>query len=103
MSLAELPQGVEVLQIQRGSECSCRKCEKLHQGCVMAFTQEHVVRILAEATEPLYSSEIAVRANQELPSGTRCQPVDLVKLMLSMDDQVSQLSDGRWTLKRRVA
>ena len=69
---------------------------------LMMLSPQHVMRILGEATEPLYSSEIAVRLNRELPPDARCEPTDLVKLMLSMDEQVSQLSDGRWTLKQRV-
>lgn len=71
-------------------------------GCVMTFNEEHLLRILSEATDALYSSEIAVRANLELPSEAHCQPVDVVKLMLNMNDRVGQLSDGRWTLKHRV-
>jgi hypothetical protein len=32
------------------------------------LSREYVLRILSEATEPLYSSEIAVRLNREPPA-----------------------------------
>jgi hypothetical protein len=68
----------------------------------MSSPDEHVLRILGEATVPLYSSEIAARLNRDLPPGAQWQPSDVVQLMLTMDDQVSQSSDGRWTVKRRA-
>jgi len=64
--------------------------------------EEHILRILGETTEALYSSEIVARLNRELPPNAHWQPSDLVNLLLSMGDRVSQLSDGRWTLKRRM-
>jgi hypothetical protein len=65
-------------------------------------TEEDVLRILGEATDALYSSEIATRLNRELASQEVFWPVDVVKLMRAMDEKIVQLSDGRWTLKQRV-
>jgi len=69
----------------------------------MPSPEEHILRILGETTEALYSSEIVARLNRELPPKAQWQPSDVVKLLLSMDDNVSQLSDGRWTLTRRLS
>jgi hypothetical protein len=68
----------------------------------MPSHEEQILRILGETTEALYSSEIAARLNRELPPEAHWQPSDVVQLLLAMDDRVSQLSDGRWTLTRRV-
>jgi hypothetical protein len=65
-------------------------------------TEEDVLRILGEATDALYSSEIATRLNRELASQEVFWPVDVVKLMRAMDEKIVQLSDGRWTLKQHV-
>jgi hypothetical protein len=82
---------------------SLSKMPRIESGCLMTLNRkEHVLRVLGEAAEPLYCSEIAVRLNRELPPDAHCDPIDLVKLMLTLDDELSQLSDGRWTLKHRV-
>jgi len=68
----------------------------------MPSPEDHILRILGETTEVLYSSEIVARLNRELPPKAHWQPGDLVKVLLSMGDRVSQVSDGRWTLMRRI-
>ena len=68
----------------------------------MPTPDELVLRILSEAPEPLYSSDIAARLNRELQLWRAYSPVDVVKLMQVMGNEVVQLSDGRWTLKRRA-
>ena len=65
-------------------------------------SEEHILRILSEASEPLFSSDIAARLNRELREWRAYSPVDVVKCMQDMEGRVVQLSDGRLTLKRRV-
>ena len=61
-----------------------------------------LLRILGEATDALYSSEIATRLNRELAAPEVFWPVDVVKMMYAMDEKIVQLADGRWTLKQRA-
>ena len=68
----------------------------------MATYEEQIFRILSEASGPLYSSDIAARLNRDLHLRNAYSPVDVVKHMQDMRDQVVQLSDGRWTSKRRM-
>ena len=63
--------------------------------------EEHIVRILGEATEPLFPSEITYRLNQELGGGTAYTMTEVVMRLKTLND-VTQLPDGRWTLKRRT-
>ena len=44
-------------------------------------SEEHILRILTEASEPLYSSDIAARLNRELREWRAYSPVDVVKCM----------------------
>jgi len=67
----------------------------------MPTPEEDILRVLSEASEPLYSSEIAARLNHELGEQAYW-PMDVVKRMNAMADQVIQSSDGRWTMKRRM-
>ena len=64
--------------------------------------QHDIFRILAEATDALYSSDIAERLNRELPSNATCSSIAVFELMQTMQDKIVQLSDGRWMLKRKV-
>jgi hypothetical protein len=62
--------------------------------------EECILRILGEATEALFSSEIAERLNKELRPD-RAYPIpEIVQHLKGMSDQVGQLPDGRWMLKR---
>jgi len=67
----------------------------------MPTPEEHILSVLSEALEPLYSSDIAARLNHELGEQAYW-PMDVVKRMHGMADQVIQSSDGRWTLKRLI-
>jgi hypothetical protein len=60
--------------------------------------EEHILRILGEATEPLFASEIADHLNREVR--TRLTNADIVELLKRLHEQVAQLPDGRWMLKR---
>ena len=64
---------------------------------------EHILNILGEATEPLFPSEITDHLNRELGAGAAYTMTDVVIRLKSLGDQVEQLPDGRWTLKRRMA
>jgi repressor of nif and glnA expression len=62
--------------------------------------EEYILRILGEATEALFSSEIAERLNKELRPDRAYSTAEIVKHLKGMSDQVAQLPDGRWMLKR---
>ena len=61
--------------------------------------QRHILRILGEATEPLSPSEITDRLNHELGAGSPYTMTGIVKCLQALQE-VTQLRDGRWMLKR---
>jgi hypothetical protein len=66
----------------------------------MPTPEEQILRILSESGEPLFLSDIAERLNAELSSGPAFDTSEVVKHLQSLYDYVTQLGDGRWTLKR---
>lgn len=66
----------------------------------MPTHEEHILRILGEATEPLFTSEITERLNHELRPDAAYTAAEIVGRLKSMSEQVAQLPDGRWMLKR---
>jgi len=60
----------------------------------------HILGILGEAKEPLFASEIAEHLNRELRPDTAYSTMEVAKRLKSMSEQVAQLLDGRWMLKR---
>ena len=68
----------------------------------MPSHDDQILRILREATEPLFPSETTERLNREL-GGAGYTMTQVAMRLASLKDQVVQLPDGRWTLKRRVA
>jgi hypothetical protein len=68
----------------------------------MTPEQQHIVRIFGEATEPLFLSDITGSLNTQLSSGGYFNTSEVIKNLESLYEQVTQLRDGRWTLKRRV-
>ena len=66
---------------------------------MMHAHKEEVLRILAEANEPLYPSEITDALNRR--AKTVYNLADVVTALKTLED-LKQTSDGRWTLKRRV-
>jgi predicted Zn-ribbon and HTH transcriptional regulator len=66
----------------------------------MPTHEEHILRILGEATEPLFPSEIAERLNRELGPAGAYTSLEIVARLKRMSDQVVQTPDGRWMLKR---
>jgi len=68
----------------------------------MTPEQQHIVRILGEAIEPLFLSDIAGSLNAQLSSGAYFNRNEVIKNLESLYEQVTQLRDGRWTLRRRV-
>jgi hypothetical protein len=68
----------------------------------MPSHEEHILRILGEATEPMFPSEIAERLNRELGPGGACTSLEIAARLKRMSDQAAQVQDGRWTLKRLV-
>jgi hypothetical protein len=62
--------------------------------------QQHVLRILREASDALYPSEIAELLNHELRLGTAFTRQEVVRNLQALGKEVTQLVDGRWMLKR---
>jgi repressor of nif and glnA expression len=62
--------------------------------------EQQIVRILAESGEPMFPSQIAECLNTELVSGTDYDAGEVIKHLQFLGEQVVQISDGRWTLKR---
>jgi len=69
----------------------------------MPTHEEHILRILGEATEPLFPSEIADRLTVELGSGIAFTMAEVVLRLKRTAGLVEQSDDGRWTLKRRAS
>jgi hypothetical protein len=69
----------------------------------MPTHEEHILRILGEAADPLFPSEITDRLNRELGGGTAYRMTEVVMRLTNLSHQVAQLRDGRWTLKRRLS
>ena len=66
----------------------------------MPTHEEHILRILGEAREPLFASEITEHLNDELRPGAAYTVPDVIGRLKSLHEQVAQLPDGRWMLKR---
>ena len=60
--------------------------------------EEHILRVLREAQEPLYASEVTERLNAEACRTVFFAP-EVARKLTEMSD-VAQRLDGRWTLKR---
>lgn len=66
----------------------------------MPIHNEDIFKILREATEPLYPSDITARLNSDFWARTT---VDEVAIRLTkFKEHIAQLPDGRWILKRRM-
>jgi predicted Zn-ribbon and HTH transcriptional regulator len=66
----------------------------------MPTHEEHILRILGEATEPLFTSEIAELLNLELRPGAAYTAIEVARFLQGLQEQAVQLADGRWMLKR---
>lgn len=64
-------------------------------------TRRHILRILGEAIEPLFLSEISDRLNRERGAGPPNGQV--VMYLQSLGKRVEQLPAGLWTLNQRRA
>jgi len=70
------------------------------RDCDVANLEECILRILGEAREALFSSEIAEGVNKELRPDRAYSTAEIIKHLKGMSDQIAQLPDGRWMLKR---
>jgi hypothetical protein len=66
----------------------------------MPTHEEHILRILGEDAEPLFLSEITDRLNQELRPGAGYTAMEVATRLNVLENEVVQLMDGCWTLKR---
>lgn len=62
--------------------------------------ERYILRILGEAADPLFPSEITERLNQELGVGERYTMTEVAMRLKTLTGKIEQLPDGRWTLKR---
>ncbi len=62
--------------------------------------EERIQRILGEAIEPLFPSEITERLNHELGPGSAYSRSEVMTCLQGLAKEVTQLIDGRWMLKR---
>jgi len=67
----------------------------------MPSHEDHIRRLLREAGEPLWASEITERLNGEV--GTVAYTVDKIASRLTAMAEVRSLPDGRWELVRPQA
>jgi hypothetical protein len=65
----------------------------------MTLHDEDILRIIREAPEPVFPSDVTAKLNEDSNAGTT---VDAVATRLTKIKDVIQLPDGRWTLKRRA-
>jgi repressor of nif and glnA expression len=66
---------------------------------LMHIHEQRILAILADASEPLYPSEIADALNRR--EKTMYSLSDVVVALKTLE-QVKQTSDGRWTVKKRM-
>jgi hypothetical protein len=66
----------------------------------MPSHEDHILRILGEATDPLFPSDIAERLNRELGPAGAYTSLEIVARLKRMSNQAVQVQDGRWTLTR---
>jgi len=62
--------------------------------------QQHVLRVLDEARDALYPSEIAELLNHEFHLGTAFTRQEVIRNLQALEKEVTQLVDGRWIRKR---
>jgi len=65
----------------------------------MPTLEDHILRILSEATESLATSEIVERLNLQLRPATAYRTIEVGKLLRGLPKQAALLPDGRWILK----
>jgi hypothetical protein len=65
----------------------------------MPIHEEAVLRILSEATEPLFTSEIAERLNLQLRPAVAYTTIEVGRILQGLHGHAVQLAGGRWVLK----
>jgi len=68
----------------------------------MPTHEERILGILSKAVEPLFTSEITKRLNQDLGGRESYTMSETSTRLQSWGAQVAQLTDGRWKLKRQT-
>jgi len=64
----------------------------------MSIHEEAVVRILGEATEPLFASEIVERLNRQLRPAAAYTNVEVGRVLQGLREHAVLLADGCWML-----
>jgi len=65
----------------------------------MPIHEEAVLRILSEATEPLFTSKIAERLNLQLRPAVAYTIIEVGRGLQGLHEQAALVADGRWVLK----
>lgn len=68
----------------------------------MRTNEEEILRVLSDAMEPLFPSEITDSLNRELNGKSVYTMTQVVVSLQKLGRIVVQVPDGRWTLKRRM-
>jgi hypothetical protein len=74
--------------------CSCPKCTELRAP--RDPYDEHIMRILSEANEPLFPSEIAARLNKEIGPNSSYKRMEVLTRLKALEKKVARLPEGRW-------
>jgi len=64
----------------------------------MPIHEEAVLRILSDATEPLFASEIAERLNLQLRPAAAYTTIEVGRVLQGLREQAVLLADERWML-----
>jgi hypothetical protein len=73
-----------------------------HRGPDMPTIDDHILRVLGEAPEGLFASDIAERLNRELRPDSAYKSVDIANHVKGMSNLIAQLPGGRWMLKQMM-
>ena len=66
----------------------------------MPLRDADILQVVREATEPLFPSDITIRLNGEFQAETTVDEV--ARRLTKLKDEIAQLPDGRWTMKKRL-
>ena len=71
-----------------------------NDGVMQDTLEERILHVCRQSTEPLYTSEITDRLNRETSGKAAYTMSEIATRMQGLTAQITQLTDGRWMLKR---
>jgi hypothetical protein len=72
----------------------------MRDAVMQGTLEERILTICRQATEPLYTSEITDRLNREIGGKAAYTMSEIATRLQGLTAQMTQLTDGRWMLKR---